>query len=175
LSPNCSAPHSASVQREWLDVKRRSKRPIKLVCEALIKQTSVPPPPSLRSCTLTPAPSAIQRYGSEALLAAHLDWKKHSAQSTYSTRSENYREAVRTRTALEEKGNTEAAAAVVLAYTGRPIPKAFPAYPPILAAVTRKVDREVTCFAPRAMFVVGSGVAVDAKGEEKEKEEEEED
>ncbi|KAJ6599993.1 hypothetical protein DFH09DRAFT_1504423, partial [Mycena vulgaris] len=99
---------------EWLDPKRKSKRPAKLISEAVAKQI------------------AVRQYGSAALLTAHLEWKKTAAQSTYSARSHDYREAVRARTALEEKGNIEAAEAVVLTTTGRKIPKDFPAYPPIL-------------------------------------------
>lgn len=129
---------------EWIDPQRTSKRPVKLVSEARIKKI------------------ASQRYGSEEALTSHLAWKKIAAKSAYSMRSADYREAVHTRAALEERGNLDAAAAVVLATTGRKIPKAFPAYPPILAAATRTVDRHVLCFEPRDLLVVGSEIVVDA-------------
>ncbi|KAJ7096079.1 hypothetical protein C8R44DRAFT_860143 [Mycena epipterygia] len=128
---------------EWLDPKRKAKRPTKLVSEAHAKQI------------------AIRKYGTEALLDAHLTWKKTEARSTYSAHSENYRAAVSVRTALEEKGNTQAAEAVVLAHTGRKIPKAFPAYPPILSTSMRTIDRKVVCFAPRPLLVVGNTVVLD--------------
>ncbi|KAJ7484288.1 hypothetical protein FB451DRAFT_1363839 [Mycena latifolia] len=135
---------------EWVDPKRNSKRKIKLVSEALTKKI------------------AIQRFGSEEALTTHLEWKKTSAKSAYSARSEDYREAVRTRTALEEKGNLDAAAAVVLTSTGRKIPKAFPTYPPILLPSTRPVDRKAVCFELRDLLVVGSEVMVDTHDEDAE-------
>ncbi|KAJ7655346.1 hypothetical protein B0H17DRAFT_1266140 [Mycena rosella] len=130
---------------EWLDPKRKSKRPVKVISEALAKQV------------------AVRRYGSAELLAAHLERKKTSAKSAYSERSE----AWRVRAALEEKGNIEAAAAVAPPGTGRKIPKAFPMYPPILGqASTRPVERRVVCFEPLGLLVVGSEVVVEPCGAE---------
>ncbi|KAJ7715296.1 hypothetical protein DFH07DRAFT_368297 [Mycena maculata] len=129
---------------ESVDPKRNSKRPMKLVSEAQAKKRS-----------------AVRKYGTEALLTAHLECKKTAARSTYTARSEDYRNAVSTRTALQEKGNLEAAEAVVLGHTGRKIPKAFPAYPPILLQSTRTVDRGAACFASLPLLVVGNTIVVD--------------
>ncbi|KAJ7512369.1 hypothetical protein B0H11DRAFT_2268431 [Mycena galericulata] len=128
---------------EWLDPNRTSKRPVKVISEALAKKI------------------AIRKYSTEALLTAHLEWKKTSARSQYTARSEDYRTAVSMRSALQEKGNIAEAEAVVLASTGRKIPAQFPPYPPILAQSTRKVDRKVACFAPQPLLVVGNTIVVD--------------
>ncbi|KAJ7150873.1 hypothetical protein C8R43DRAFT_1127798 [Mycena crocata] len=136
---------------EYVNPNRNSKRPAKLVSESMVKK------------------AAIHRYGSADLLSAHLAWKTKSARNTYSTRSEDYRAAVRTREALEEAGDTAAASAVVLARTGRAIPKAFPAYPGILMQPARPVERGVVCFRLRRLAVVGNEVVRfddDSDGEE---------
>jgi hypothetical protein len=82
------------------------------------------------------------------------------ARRTYTARSEDYRKAVSTRAALQETGNLAAAETVVLARTGRKIPKAFPAFPPILLPV-RPTDRKVVCFAPRPLVEVGGELLLD--------------
>ncbi|KAJ6469363.1 hypothetical protein C8R45DRAFT_1016805 [Mycena sanguinolenta] len=135
---------------EWINPNRTSKRPLKLVSESRVKEIAV------RNCA-----------GSESLLNTILEQKKAAARRTYTARSEDYRSAVSTREALQEKGNVEAAEAVVLAHTGRKVPKAFPTYPPILLPV-KAVDRDVVCFAPRRMAEVGGKVVVDVGDESEE-------
>ncbi|KAJ7245398.1 hypothetical protein B0H12DRAFT_786816 [Mycena haematopus] len=127
---------------EWCNPARTSKRSLKLVSESHVKKIA----------TLT--------WGSEPALQAHLERQKAAARSTYTARSEDYRKAVSTRGALQETGNLAAAESVVLARTGRKIPKAFPVYPPILLPA-RAVDRAVVCFAPRPLVEVGGEVFVE--------------
>ncbi|KAK7059779.1 hypothetical protein R3P38DRAFT_3341351 [Favolaschia claudopus] len=127
---------------EWCNPNRVSKRAIKLVSEAHIKQI------------------ALRQWITEANLEAHLSQKKASALATYRERSEDYRSAVSTREALQETGNVIAADSVVIARTGRKIPKAFPAYPKIILP-SKPTDRKVVCFAPRPLVEVDGDVWLD--------------
>ncbi|KAJ7889240.1 hypothetical protein B0H13DRAFT_2341582 [Mycena leptocephala] len=128
---------------EWRDPNKNGRRTVKLVSESRVKEI------------------AIRNYGSETYLLQHLERKKADAKSTYSSRSQDYRSAASARDALTEKGNLAAADAVVLARTGRKIPKAFPTYPPILLPA-RPVDRRVVCFRPQSLIEVGGEVMCDA-------------
>ncbi|KAJ7770118.1 hypothetical protein B0H16DRAFT_1686129 [Mycena metata] len=109
---------------------------------------------------------AVRHHGTPEALARHLEFKKAEARSTYTAHSTDYRNAVDTRTALADKGNVAAAEAVVLARTGRKIPKAFPVYPPILLPA-RPVERTMVCFAPQPLMEVGGEVVRDGEDGEK--------
>ncbi|KAJ7713689.1 hypothetical protein B0H14DRAFT_3523302 [Mycena olivaceomarginata] len=135
---------------EWRNPSRSSKRSIKLVSESHVKKI------------------AIQNLGSEAKLQAHLERKMAEARHTYTARSEDYRKAVSTRAALQETGNLAAAETVVLARTGRKIPKAFPAFPPILLPA-RPMDQKVVCFAPRPLVEVGGELLLDVNDSDESK------
>ncbi|KAJ7636823.1 hypothetical protein FB45DRAFT_1056099 [Roridomyces roridus] len=134
---------------DWVDPRRTSKRATRLVSDALAKQV------------------AITKFGSEEALTSHLSTKRKSALSTYASKADDYRRAVSTREELQAKGDSQAAENVVLAGTGRKIPKAFPSYPGILGmqSVGKRVNRREACFKLRKLLVVGSEVVVE-KGED---------
>ncbi|KAJ7034562.1 hypothetical protein C8F04DRAFT_1101363 [Mycena alexandri] len=130
-----------------LESRSSTRRTTKLVSESQVKQI------------------ALRYHGTPEALERHLEFKKADARTTYTARSTDYRNAVDTRTALADKGNVAAAEAVVLARTGRKIPKAFPVYPAILLPA-RPVERMLVCFAPQPLMEVGGEVIRDESDEE---------